>query len=130
MKSFLALLASVCLIGCARAPKPPVRHVSSKHHTAKPDTSINATVKQNSEDIRAINQRHEEIDSSHPSVISGNNSGTLVGIEWVNKYKRYEAKFGTIADDKNIKREGDQYRIPSKVSDHFDEMIRKESEPQ
>jgi hypothetical protein len=129
MKSFLALLASACLIGCAPAPKP-VHRASTKHHSAKPDTSINAALKQNSEDIKAIQQRHDEIDSSHPSVISGNNTGTLVGIEWVDKYHRYEAKFGAIAEDKNIKREGDQYRIPSKVSHHFDDMIIKESSPQ
>jgi hypothetical protein len=129
MKSFLAI-TSICLIGCAPAPKPAVHHASSKHHTAKPDTSVNTKLKQNSEDIRIIQQRNDELDSSHPSVISGNNSGTLVGVEWVNKYHRYEAKFGTVSEDKNIRREGDQYRIPSKVSDHFDEMIRKESVPQ
>ena len=128
MKYFLPLLTLICLIGCVQAKKPAVHRASSKRHTAKPDISI--AIKQNSEAIKAIQQRHEEIDSSHPSVISGNNAGTLVGVEWVNKYHRYEAKFGTIAEDKNIKREGDQYRIPSKVSDHFDEMIRKESAPQ
>jgi hypothetical protein len=68
--------------------------------------------------------RRSEQDSAN--VISGDRTGTLVSADWIRRYKQLETRYGTIPEDGTIYMEGDKYRVPSKVADHFGDMVRKE----
>jgi len=63
--------------------------------------------------------------SSHStSVISGDKTGILVEQDFIRRYKLLETKYGTVPEDAMIYMEGDKYRIPSAVADHFNAMVR------
>jgi len=59
-----------------------------------------------------------------PLVIAGNHTGILVSADWLRKYRLLEDKHGTVDEDALIYMEGEQYRIPQEVADHFNDMVR------
>lgn len=112
-KLFTFLFTSICVVSCANGRfhivwKPKPKSVQTAHKR----------------DVLKIKQKQQP---QVPSVISGDKTGTLVTEAWMQKYKRYEAKFGTIPEDAEIWKEGEHYRVSSKVSDHFSDMVRKSS---
>ena len=56
-------------------------------------------------------------------IIDCGSNGCLVTANWVAKYKQLEAEFKkTFPDDVNIKPEGDHFRAPYDVVEHFTQM--------
>jgi hypothetical protein len=108
-KLFTFLFTAVCVIGCTDGHFHITWKPKARASHGKPSARV--------------------VPPSHPGVISGDETGTLVSGEWIEKYRRYEEKFGTVKEDKDIYNEGEQYRIPSKVADHFSDMVRADSAP-
>jgi hypothetical protein len=70
-------------------------------------------------DVAAYPKRTDAVD-----VISADKTGTLVSADWMRRYKLLESKHSAIPEDEAIYMEGDKYRIPVKVADHFSRMVR------
>jgi len=71
--------------------------------------------------------RHKHSPSlSRTDVISADTSGVLVPGGWVARYKSMEKKAGGIPEDSDIYMEGEHYRIPQEVANHFNNMVRAE----
>jgi hypothetical protein len=73
---------------------------------------------------RTVRHTHKSTSTTKSSgVITGNETGILVSAQWMKRYKHLESKFGSIAEDEKIYMEGEQYRIPQEVADHFNDMV-------
>lgn len=56
-------------------------------------------------------------------IIDCDSNGCKVDVNWIAKYKQMESEFkNTIAEDANIKPEGDHYRVSYEVIEHFTRM--------
>jgi len=103
MKVLAYLMVALIPIACANTKSKAKRHVAKSHTNTRPLPNARSS-----------------------DVISGNETGTLVSANWIHRYKALEAKHGKVADDAMIYMEGDKYRIPIKVADHFNDMVRKQ----
>ena len=99
MRLLACLIVAVVPLDCAN-----IKSHSKRHHASKT--------------VAPLPKAHSS------DVISGNETGTLVSANWIQRYKGMEARHGKIAADGMIYMEGDKYRIPSQVADHFNEMVR------
>jgi hypothetical protein len=102
MKILIALAMSATFAQC-----------STNHHGSNPPKIYRSSV---------VGHQHEQ-----HNVISGNESGLLVTGKWLDKYRAMEKTHGGgINEDYQIYKEGDHFRVPLAVSDHFNDMVRQE----
>ena len=56
--------------------------------------------------------------------------GVLVSADWIGRYKTAEAKYSySIPEDSQIKAEGNKFRVPKSVVDHYADMTKATTNP-
>lgn len=122
---YIIIAITVGVIGltsCETTKHHPKKRV---HHNTKTKGKYDKTEK----DITDSEPETTPTPSPSPSpairaVYGANENGILISSDLLNEYKTLEKKFGSIPQDANIRKEGNNYRIPQEVANHFSAMKR------
>lgn len=102
MKFFIMALVAAVIAGCAITIER--QQITKSRYRSPYKTSVTPAPK------------------IHPRVLVGEEYETTVNNDWMKEYRSLEKKHGSISEDSSIYQEGENWKVPRPVADHYARM--------